>query len=97
MDLGGKGKCSHTDNSPPEWWQVDLQKVCEISKVAITGRAEPTSKFKCRTFAKNIKAFWKRRILCNGSLFGRIELSTKMFTPVLYTYMFCRNGCKFDH
>ena len=28
--------CSRTSNIPPVWWQVDLQKVYDITKVAIT-------------------------------------------------------------
>ena len=32
--------CSKTGNTPPVWWQVDLHKVYEINKVAITGRSE---------------------------------------------------------
>ena len=32
--------CSLTEPTPPVWWQVDLLKVFEITKVAITGRDE---------------------------------------------------------
>ena len=32
------GACSLTKDTPPVWWQVDLLKVYEITKVAITGR-----------------------------------------------------------
>ena len=34
------GACSHTENNPPVWWQVDLLEVYEITKVAITGRVQ---------------------------------------------------------
>ena len=34
------GACSLTGATPPVWWQVDLLKVYEITKVAITGRKE---------------------------------------------------------
>ena len=34
------GACSYTEPTPPVWWQVDLLKVYEITKVAITGRKE---------------------------------------------------------
>ena len=30
------GACSIVQRNPPVWWQVDLQKVHEITKVAIT-------------------------------------------------------------
>ena len=34
------GGCSSTDITTTAWWQVDLLKVYEITKVAITGRLE---------------------------------------------------------
>ena len=34
------GACSFTEPTAPVWWQVDLLKVYEITKVAITGRKE---------------------------------------------------------
>ena len=33
-----RGACSLTETTPPVWWQVDLLKVYEITKVAIAGR-----------------------------------------------------------
>ena len=33
------GACSYTKNTAPFWWQVDLLKVFEINKVAITTRS----------------------------------------------------------
>ena len=38
------GAFSATNPAPPVWWQVDLQEVYEITKVAITGREEESSK-----------------------------------------------------
>ena len=34
------GACSFAERNAPVWWQVDLLKVYEITKVAITGRKE---------------------------------------------------------
>ena len=34
------GACSFAAMIPPVWWQVDLLKVYEITKVAVTGREE---------------------------------------------------------
>ena len=47
------GACSHTENSPPVWWQVDLLEVYEITKVAITGRVQDGKShyiFLCNSF-----------------------------------------------
>ena len=38
------GGCSLVERNPPVWWQVDLLKVYEITKVAITGKKEAISK-----------------------------------------------------
>ena len=35
-----RGACSFAEGKPPMWWQVELQEVYEIPKVAITGRKE---------------------------------------------------------
>ena len=34
------GPCTFAEPRPPIWWQVELQEVYEITKVAITGRKE---------------------------------------------------------
>ena len=39
-----RGACSHTTRDAPVWWQVELQEVYEITKVAITQRKEWASK-----------------------------------------------------
>ena len=32
------GACSYTKSTPPVWWQVELQEIYEVTKVAITER-----------------------------------------------------------
>ena len=44
------GACSHTERSPPVWWQVELEEVYEITKVAITQRKERSSKHCFNTY-----------------------------------------------
>ena len=41
----GRGACAIADPDVPVWWQVDLQKVYEITKVAITSRKEDSKRY----------------------------------------------------
>ena len=44
------GSCAHTELTPPVWWQVELEKVYEITRVAITQRKEWASKHCFNTY-----------------------------------------------
>ena len=50
------GACAMVLNTAPVWWQVDLLKVYEINKIAITGRQVPAGK--TRKYSISIFAFY---------------------------------------